>query len=204
MPLFAMFENNSDHPHPAYLQKACPQICHERDLYGIKIPENQGISTEDMAYRPQNMAHELPLLCHMNLLLGWGGLQFAECLADFRLWVVFARFQVFPLVEDENGYILAAEIVGFVRFGLFRLSRLVTKPRIILQQNGPRVRVRDFAGEFQNNGWDNREDLKSSLASLVLHGRGPEGNSKLQEGSSARAALRCKNMCCASCFCTEW
>ena len=38
-----------------------------------KSPLNQGISTENMAYGPKNMAYEHPLLCHMSRYYwGWG------------------------------------------------------------------------------------------------------------------------------------
>ena len=55
-------ENNSDHPHPPYLQKICPKnMPYNGGPYGIKVGWNQGISTENMAYRPPPfMAYEPP------------------------------------------------------------------------------------------------------------------------------------------------
>ena len=48
-----LVENNPDHPHPPYLKKICPQnMPYNGGSYGIKVGENQGISTENMAYGP--------------------------------------------------------------------------------------------------------------------------------------------------------
>ena len=45
-----MVENNSDHPHPPYSQKLCPQnMPYNGGAHGIKVGENQGISTESVA-----------------------------------------------------------------------------------------------------------------------------------------------------------
>ena len=67
-------KNNSDHPHPPYLQKICHQnMPYNGGPYGIKIGENQGISTENMAYGPNFYGIRTPHLCHMNRFYwGWG------------------------------------------------------------------------------------------------------------------------------------
>ena len=48
--------------------------------YGIKVPYNQGISTENMAYGPKNVAYKPPHVyakCTVSIV-GGGGLQFVE------------------------------------------------------------------------------------------------------------------------------
>ena len=67
-------ENNSDHPHPPYWQKRCPEnMPYNGGLYGIKVGSNQGISTEIRHTDPKTMAYKPPLLRHMNRFYwGWG------------------------------------------------------------------------------------------------------------------------------------
>ena len=64
-------------PTPPYLQKICPQIMpYNGGPYGIKVGQNQGISTENMAYGPPKYGMRTPpLLCHMNRFY-WGGVVF--------------------------------------------------------------------------------------------------------------------------------
>ena len=75
------YENNSDHPHHPYLQKMWPQnMPYNGGPYGIKVGKNQGISTEDMACGPKNMACEPPPFDAIWTVFigGEGGLSFAE------------------------------------------------------------------------------------------------------------------------------
>ena len=66
-------ENKSDHPHPRYLQKVCPQnMPYNGGPYGIHVGQNQGISTEIMAYGPKNMAYEHPFMPYEPFLWGMG------------------------------------------------------------------------------------------------------------------------------------
>ena len=49
--------------------------------YGIKLPLNQGISTENMAYGPKNMACEPPVYCQTNRVFwgcGWSSICWAS------------------------------------------------------------------------------------------------------------------------------
>ena len=41
--------------------------------YDIKVGQNQGISTENMAYGPQNMAYEPPFYAIWTVFIGGGG-----------------------------------------------------------------------------------------------------------------------------------
>ena len=67
-------ENNSDHPHPPYLQKICPKnMPHNGGLYGIKVGSNQGISTENMAYGPQIWHTDPPVYATRTNFMGGGG-----------------------------------------------------------------------------------------------------------------------------------
>ena len=61
-------------PTPPICKKDAPKICHTMGVYGIKVGKNQGLSTENMAYGPKNMAYDPPpLLCHMNRFYGGCG-----------------------------------------------------------------------------------------------------------------------------------
>ena len=61
VPLCCNCENNSDHPHPPYLQKICPQnMPYNGGLYGVKVGQNQGVSTEMWHTHPKTVAHEPP------------------------------------------------------------------------------------------------------------------------------------------------
>ena len=85
----AQHENNSDHPHPAYLQKICPQnMPYTGGLYGIKVGSNQGISTENTAYGPQKYGTRTPPFYAIWTVFigGGGGLQFADSTGKNQYW----------------------------------------------------------------------------------------------------------------------
>ena len=92
-----IFENNPDHPHPPYLQKRCPKICH---TMGVRTAEKslevQGMSTENMANGPQNMASEFPP-CYAIwtvFIRGGGGLYFVEFFRQKCGSEIFLRFSL--------------------------------------------------------------------------------------------------------------
>ena len=71
-------EKNFDNPHPPKFaqKKRVPKRCHQ--MRGIKLPlhplallQNKVIFTDNLAYKPENMAHEPPLSCHVNRFY-WG------------------------------------------------------------------------------------------------------------------------------------
>ena len=65
-------ENNSDHPHPPYLQKICPKnMPYNRGLYGIEVGSNKGISKENMAYGPPKYGIRTPQFMPYEPFL-WG------------------------------------------------------------------------------------------------------------------------------------
>ena len=68
-------ENNSDHPHPPYLQKIRSQnMPYNGGLYGIKSRLKSRDFYRNMAYGPQKYGmRNPPFLCHMNRFYwGWG------------------------------------------------------------------------------------------------------------------------------------